>query len=134
MYFCQLFYFEASWNIEIRKLKESWLPILVLAVPGVLLSMAVVAGIMHYSIGMPLMAAFLWSDDLRNGSNCELALLFRKLGMNKRLTMILEGESLFNDGTAVVLFKLILALAIANVEFSLTAATGSFLIIVLGGP
>ncbi|MBP7862083.1 Na+/H+ antiporter [bacterium] len=125
--------FEASWNIEIRKLKESWLPILVLAVPGVLLSMAVVAGIMHYSIGMPLMAAFLFGAMISATDPISVLALFRKLGMNKRLTMILEGESLFNDGTAVVLFKLILALAIANVEFSLTAATGSFLIIVLGG-
>lgn len=125
--------FEASWNIEIRKLKESWLPILVLAVPGVLLSMAVVAGIMHYCIGMPIMAAFLFGAMISATDPISVLALFRKLGMNKRLTMILEGESLFNDGTAVVLFKLILSLAIANAEFSLTEATGSFLIIVLGG-
>jgi CPA1 family monovalent cation:H+ antiporter len=125
--------FEASWNIDLRELKENWLPILLLSVPGLLISMAVVAGIMHLGIGMPLVEAFLFGAMISATDPISVLALFRKLGMNKRLTMVLEGESLFNDGTAVVLFKFILAMALASAQFSFSAAAGNFLLVVLGG-
>lgn len=125
--------FEASWNIDIRELKANWLAILVLAVPGVIVSMACVAYFMHLVIGMPLKVAFLFGAMVSATDPISVLALFRKLGMNRRLTMILEGESLFNDGTAVVLFKLVLGLLIAETQFSFTESAGSFLLTVLGG-
>ncbi len=125
--------FEASWNIELKELKENWLPILLLSVPGLMISMAVVAAFMHFCIGMPLIAACLFGAMISATDPITVLALFRKLGISKRLTMVLEGESLFNDGTAVVLFKLILTMVLAKAEFSLTTATGNFLIVVLGG-
>lgn len=125
--------FEASWNIDIRELKANWLAILVLAVPGVIISMAVVGYFMHFAIGMPLQVAFLFGAMISATDPISVLALFRKLGMNKRLTMILEGESLFNDGTAVVLFKLVLALLIAQTQFSFAESAGNFLMTVLGG-
>jgi len=95
--------------------------------------MVVVAAFMHLGIGMPLMAALLFGAMISATDPISVVALFRKLGMHKRLTMILEGESLFNDGTAVVLFKLILALVIANAQFSITETIGSFLMVVIGG-
>lgn len=125
--------FEASWNIDIREMKENWLPILLLSGPGVIISTIVVAWCMHLAIGMPLMAAFLFGSMISATDPITVLSLFRKLEMSKRLTMVLEGESLFNDGTAVVLFKLILAMVLANAEFSLMAASGDFLLVVMGG-
>lgn len=52
--------------------------------------------------------------------------LFRQMGVDKRLTMILEGESLFNDGTAVILFKLVLAVVVSSQAFSLANTAGAF--------
>lgn len=125
--------FEASWNIDIHELKANWLPITILAVPGLIVSMAVIASVMYFAIGMPLITAFLFGAMISATDPISVLALFRKLGMNKRLTMILEGESLFNDGTAAVLFKLILALLVANTQFSMTATAGNFVMVVLGG-
>lgn len=125
--------FEASWNIDLKELKQNWLAIVVLAVPGVLISMAAIAYFMHFAIGMPLKVAFLFGAMVSATDPISVLALFRKLGMDKRLTMILEGESLFNDGTAVVLFKLVLALLIADTQFSLADSVGNFFLTVLGG-
>ncbi|MBX9690603.1 MAG: cation:proton antiporter, partial [Candidatus Obscuribacterales bacterium] len=59
--------------------------------------------------------------------------LFRKLGVDRRLTMLLEGESLFNDGTSVVLFKLVLALVVSNSAFSLPTGILQFVFVCAGG-
>lgn len=125
--------FEASWNLDLRELKENWLPILLLSVPGLLISMAIVAAIMHFSLGIPLMAALLFGAMISATDPISVLALFRKLGMDKRLTMVLEGESLFNDGTAVVMFKIVLAAALAGTEVTIIGATGSFLMLVVGG-
>ncbi len=126
--------FEASWNIDLKELHESWLAILLLAVPGVVISTAVIAAVMHFTVAMPWTIAFLLGAMLSATDPISVLALFRKLGMNKRLTIILEGESLFNDGTAVVLFKLILAMIIANTsQVSFLHASGSFTLVVLGG-
>lgn len=125
--------FEASWNIDLKELKNNWLAIFLLSVPGVVISMAVIAIFMHFTIAMPLAPAFLFGAMISATDPISVLALFRKLGINKRLTMILEGESLFNDGTAVVLFKLILGIIIANTQFSFLQTAGSFTMVVLGG-
>lgn len=125
--------FEASWNIDLKELKKNWLAIFLLSVPGVVISMAVIALFMHFTIAMPLAPAFLFGAMISATDPISVLALFRKLGINKRLTMILEGESLFNDGTAVVLFKLILGIIIASTQFSFLQTAGSFTMVVLGG-
>lgn len=125
--------FEASWNIDLKELKNNWLAIFLLSVPGVVISMAVIAIFMHFTIAMPLAPAFLFGAMISATDPISVLALFRKLGINKRLTMILEGESLFNDGTAVVLFKLILGIIIAGTQFSFLQTAGSFTMVVLGG-
>jgi Na+:H+ antiporter len=58
--------------------------------------------------------------------------LFRRLGAPRRLQVLLEGESLFNDGTAIVMFSLMLSIA-SNGQFNLTGSTVQFITIAGGG-
>lgn len=125
--------FEASWNIQVSELKESWMPITVLATVGVVINTVIVAFGMHYLANVALGPAFLFGAMIAATDPISVLALFRKLGMDSGLTMLLEGESLFNDGTAVVLFKLVLAIVLTGASFSVAGTAGSFLVVVLGG-
>ncbi len=125
--------FEASWNIQITELKETWLPIIVLATVGVVINTLVVAYGMHYIAHVALGPALLFGAMIAATDPISVLALFRKLGMDSHLTMLLEGESLFNDGTAVVAFKLVLAIVLSGAAFSAAGTTSSFLLVVLGG-
>jgi len=125
--------FEASWNLEIKALKRDWRAISVLATIGVVLCMFAVAGVMHYVGGFSLPLALLFGAMVSATDPVSVIALFRQLGIDKRLVMILEGESLFNDGTAVVLFKLVLAVILSGGQWSFTSVMSSFVLVVLGG-
>ncbi len=125
--------FEASWNLDITKLKRDWLPISALATVGVVVCMLGVAGILHQTGRMDLNTALLFGAMVAATDPVSVIALFRQLGIDHRLTTIIEGESLFNDGTAVVLFKLVLAAVVANQQFSPVASSINFLLSVLGG-
>lgn len=124
--------FEASWNLDVRQLAKSWRPITVLVTVGVLISMAVVALMMCVFTGLGLMPALVFGALIAATDPISVLAMFRKLGVDSRLTIILEGESLFNDGTAFVLFKFVLALALAGAAVSVTSAAIGFMVIVAG--
>jgi len=58
--------------------------------------------------------------------------IFRRLGVPKRLEMVLEGESLFNDGTALVAFQIALG-AVATSRIDVVNALSQFVLTVVGG-
>lgn len=125
--------FEASWNLDINALKRDWLIISVLATVGVVVCMFSVAGLLQFVHALDFNSALLFGAMVAATDPVSVVALFRELGMEQRLTMILEGESLFNDGTAVVLFELVKTIMISGEQISAGAIIGEFLIVVLGG-
>jgi CPA1 family monovalent cation:H+ antiporter len=125
--------FEASWNLDIKALRRDWLSISVLATLGVVVCMFGVAAILHFAGGMNVMTSLLFGAMVSATDPVSVIALFRQMGIDKRLTMILEGESLFNDGTAVVLFKIVLALILTGGQFSAIGTVGTFFLVVFGG-
>lgn len=104
--------FEAAWNLKLESLRENLLPILMLAVIGVSIAVGVIGAVLHYGIGLGWGSALLFGAMISATDPVSVLALFKKLGAPKRLTMIVEGESLFNDGTAVVVFRIILGIVI----------------------
>lgn len=106
--------FEAAWNLKLEHLRENLLPILTMAVIGVSVSVGVVGLILHFAIGLPWSTALLFGAMISATDPVSVLALFKKLGAPKRLTTIVEGESLFNDGTAVVIFRIILGVVMGG--------------------
>ncbi|HXD34200.1 MAG TPA: Na+/H+ antiporter [Pyrinomonadaceae bacterium] len=130
--------FEASWNLDLARLRENLVPILWLAFAGVLVSVGIVGSVLHYAAGLDWPTAMLFGAIISATDPISVLALFRKLGAPERLAVIIEGESLFNDGTAVVVFRIISGIAVgvtATTSYSKTAlaAIGMFFLSCLGG-
>ena len=128
--------FESAFNMNARQLWHNIVPVLTLAVPGLLLSTGIIGGIVTLTTGIPLTAALLLGAILSATDPVTVIALFKRLGAPKRLTILVEGESLFNDATAIVLATILIASmgAQAGAEnVTLSAATLEFLMVFLGG-
>lgn len=104
--------FEAAFHVEWRRLRDNLLPILTLAVPGVLLTTGIVGWIVSVGTGLALPAALVFGALISASDPVAVIALFRALGAPKDLATVVEGESLANDGTAIVLFNLMLVAAL----------------------
>ncbi|MGH8220407.1 MAG: Na+/H+ antiporter [Steroidobacteraceae bacterium] len=109
--------FEAAFHIDSREFGDSWLSIVTFAVPGVVASTALIAFTLPPVVHLlHLVPGFGWKNALIFGALISatdpvaVVALFRSMGAPRRLTMLLDGESLLNDGTAIVFFTLSLTL------------------------
>ncbi len=134
--------FEAAFHIDLRELRNDLGPILMLAVPGVLLTTVVVGWIVAASVGLSLASALVFGALISATDPVAVVALFRSLGAPRRLSLLVEGESLFNDGTAIVVFGIMLGAAGAAAQhggagvadnLDLVGAVTSFLVVALGG-
>ena len=110
--------FEAAWNLKLDHLRENLVPILTLATIGVALSVGVIGCIIHFGIGLPWSSALLFGAIISATDPVSVLALFKVLGLPQRLTTIVEGESLFNDGTAVVMFRIMLGIVVGATAHS----------------
>ncbi len=125
--------FEASWNINLTELKRNARPISILASLGVLISAVVCALIMSHFTKMTFLEGLLFGALISATDPISVLSLFRRLGLDRRLSIIFQGESLFNDGTAVVLFQLIVVMALTNTIAPIDRTLLRFCINILGG-
>ncbi len=104
--------FEAAWNMKWAELRQEIIPSSLFAIGGVFVSIAGVGWTLHQWMNVPWITALLVGACLSATDSASVIGLFRELGAGKRLTTLLEGESLFNDGASVVAFGVLVELAI----------------------
>jgi CPA1 family monovalent cation:H+ antiporter len=124
--------FEAAFHLDFHDLRDSLIPILMLAVPGVVLTTLIVGGIISVGVGLPLSLAAVFGALISATDPVAVAALFRTLGAPRRLAIAVEGESLFNDGTAIVVFGIALGAATSG-SFDVAEGVFDFLRVALGG-
>ncbi len=129
--------FDAAWNLRLDSLRANAIPILILAVPGVCLSTGIVAVILHWVAGMQWSSSLLFGALISATDPVSVVALFKTYGLPEKLATLVEGESLFNDGTAVVVFRIVLGLVATTTVHSagqiVVSCATQFVFVVLGG-
>jgi len=138
--FLPMLIFESAFNMNIRKMIESAWPIALLAVVGLLISTVLIATTLYYvlplvGLPIPFIVALLFGAIISSTDPVAVLALFKEYGAPKRLSLIFEGESLFNDGTAVALFLVLLSIAEHGFHGTETVleGLGTFLMMVVLG-
>lgn len=138
--FLPILIFESAFNMNIRKVVENAWSIGLLAVVGLLISTALIAVALYFilplvGLNIPFIVALLFGAIISSTDPVAVLALFKDFGAPRRLSLIFEGESLFNDGTAVALFMAVLAVAGAGFHGAGTVieGAGTFAIMVVGG-
>jgi CPA1 family monovalent cation:H+ antiporter len=124
--------FEAAFHLDFEHLMENRRQIAFLAIPAPLISTLLVGGLLHLVIGLDIPSALLFGALISATDPVSVSATFKELGVPRRLAYLIEGESLFNDGMAIVLYRVVVLMIITG-EFSLVGNVVRFLVVVLGG-
>jgi len=124
--------FEGALNMELQHLRENVRPIGLLSTAGVLISTVFIGYTVSHFLNIPLPVALLFGAMVTPTDPVSVLATFKNLGVPKRLTTIIEGESILNDGTAVVLFSIILEM-VRRGELNVFYGISDFIFVCAGG-
>ncbi len=124
--------FEAAFHIRFDDLQRDFWLVLLLAIPGVVLTTVLVGWLVSWGTGLVLQAALVFGALVAATDPVAVVALFRRLGAPRRLQVLLESESLLNDGTAIVMFGLMITTALQG-KFELRQSISQFITVSGGG-
>ncbi len=130
--------FEATLHIKWRSLKSDLFFVILLAVVGTMIGTLLVGSIIAPVLDIPVEAALAFGALISATDPVAVIAFFRTLGVSKRLSILVEGESVFNDGVAIVLFNLAIGAAAVNLgsgdeSMGITEGLLEFLQVSFGG-
>lgn len=130
--FLPILIFEAAINTDISRLRSTVKPIALLAGPGVVFASGITAFLLKLCLGLTWIPALFAGVILAITDTVSVIAVFKEVSVPSRLSTIVEGESLFNDGIALVLFSLIVGIYSTG---SLTFLNGlqELFVVILGG-
>ena len=128
--------FESGFALDARQLTKDLPAVLILAIPGMLISTCIVGLGVWLTLDTRLIIALVFGALISATDPVAVVALFKELGAPNRLNVLVEGESLLNDATAIVAFSILLAIAIegSSIGFSdLDTVFLEFLRVFFGG-
>lgn len=131
--FLPVLLFADAWTYPVQELRKSWLPIALLATVGVLISIFICWVVLVHFAHLPTQTALLFGAIVSATDPVAVVAIFRSLNTDEHLQAIVEGESLFNDATAVIAFKVTLLISVATTHISFATPAIDFVELVAGG-
>ncbi|MDD2871960.1 MAG: sodium:proton antiporter [Candidatus Gracilibacteria bacterium] len=139
--FLPILLFEGAYNINYKNLLANWKSISALAIFGLMISGGIISLVLFYSLpfvglSIPFLVCLLFGVLISATDPVAVLSIFKTLGAPRRLTMLFEGESLFNDGTSVAMFLVILGVILEGgtvSSFTYIDGIGKFLSMLFGG-
>jgi CPA1 family monovalent cation:H+ antiporter len=130
--FLPILVFQGALSADDVSMKRAARPILALAVPGVAISLLATATLAAWEIDLPFAVALLLGAVLAITDTVSVLLAFRSVRVPHKLAAIMEGESLFNDGTALVLVSVCATVVMQGFAEPATSARMLLVAIVAG--
>jgi len=124
--------YTAAYFTSIKEFREQISSISFLAIGLVVITTIAVAILAHYVFGLQWAGSFILGAIVSPPDAIAATSIAHRLGLKRNIVTILEGESLVNDATALVIYRLALAAALTGV-FSLAEASLEFVIVSVGG-
>src|ERR1700680_1668811 len=100
--------FDGGWSVDVDEMRKNWAPISLLATVGVLLGILLSYVLLVFVAHVPAQTALIFGAIVAATDPVAVLALFKAVRVNANLLSIVEGESLFNDGTSVVAFSVLL--------------------------
>jgi CPA1 family monovalent cation:H+ antiporter len=119
--------FESGFALDARQMIKDLPPILILAIPAMLMSTFVVGLGIWWALDIKLIVALVFGALISATDPVAVVALFKELGAPNRLTVLVEGESLLNDATAIVVFSILLGIAVEGGGIGWSDADNIFL-------
>ena len=123
--------YSAGVQMSWREFRFNLRPIALFAIGCVIFTACAVAAAAHWLLGLPFASAFVLGAIIAPPDVVAPLAIARRLGLPRRLIVVLEGEGLANDATALILYRFAVA-AVSTGLFSLTEAAGTFTLIIMG--
>lgn len=130
--FLPLLVYSAAFASSVEDLRANAGPIIRLAVGLVLVTVGVVAVVVHFTAGLPWAVAFVLGAVVGPTDPVAASAVIRRLGAPERIVTILEGESLVNDGTGITAYVVAVA-TVGSGAFSWSNAIRTFVLAVFAG-
>ena len=126
--------FQATLGMNLRRMIDDWVPILVLAVVAVVVATLGVGYALSLASSLPLAACFLIGAIVSTTDPSAVVSIFRSVSAPRRLARIIEGESLLNDAAAIALFGLFMGFVMLGMpDPELSDALAQFPVLIAGG-
>ncbi|SHM47978.1 sodium/proton antiporter, CPA1 family [Roseovarius litoreus] len=126
--------FQATFGMNLRRMLDDWVPILVLSVVAVVVATVTVGYALSWTSALPLAACLLIGAIVSTTDPSAVVSIFRSVSAPRRLARIIEGESLLNDAAAIALFGLFMGFVMLGVpDPKLSDALAQFPVLVAGG-
>ncbi|MFC5447561.1 cation:proton antiporter [Paenibacillus aestuarii] len=128
-----LILFDGGRNIRLAGLRQVWLTVSLLSVPGVIVTCGAVALTAHLLLDLPWLYALLLGAIISSTDPATLIPVFKQVRIRAKVRETVESESAFNDATGSILTFSLIAIILGTQEVSLASGAGAFVKTAVGG-